>query len=66
MTTAVANQSSPAPNRKVSAGAGAGLPVGIVLVWALGEAGVAVPAEVGAAIGTIMTTFIAYMTSERV
>lgn len=65
MTTTVANQPTSAPNRKVSAGAGAGLPIGIVLVWALGEAGVEMPAEVGAAIGTIMTTFIAYMTRER-
>ena len=37
------------------------MPVGVVLVWVLGEAGVMMPPEVGAAIGTIATTVIAYL-----
>ncbi len=52
-----------APDRKVAIGAGAiGLPVGVIITWALQEfAGVVVPAEVGAAIGSLASVIAAYL-----
>lgn len=49
------------PSRPVTAGSGLGIPLGIVICWALQEfAGVHVPAEVGSAIGSMCTGLIAY------
>ena len=49
------------PDRKVSIGAGAiGVPLGIVVTFALQEFGIEVPAEVGAAIGSLLSTLAAY------
>ena len=52
-----------APDRKVAIGAGAiGLPVGVIITWALQEfVGVVVPAEVGAAIGSLASVIAAYL-----
>ncbi len=51
-----------APDRKVAIGAGAiGLPLGVIIVWALQEfTGVVVPAEIGAAIGSLISAIAAY------
>ncbi len=51
-----------APDRKVAVGAGAiGLPVGVIVAWSIQEfTGVVVPAEVGAAIGSLASIMAAY------
>jgi len=49
------------PDAKVSVGAAAiGLPVGIIIAFILGQFGIEVPGEVGAAIGTLASTVAAY------
>lgn len=49
------------PDRKVSVGAVAiGVPAGIVAAWAIGLTGVVVPAEVAAAIGSLISAIAAY------
>lgn len=51
------------PNRKVTAG-GLGGALAMVLVWGLGELGVDVPAEVAAALSTVVGFGLAYFTNE--
>lgn len=49
------------PDRKVSVGAGAiGLPAGIIVTYVLQQMGLEVPAEVGAAIGSLLSAIAAY------
>ncbi len=52
------------PSRKVGSGALAGA-LSIVLVWAVGEAGVDVPAAVASAVTTIITFATGYFVSEE-
>ena len=58
------NQPTLKPTRKVTA-AGLGLPVAMVLVWILQASGVAVPPEISAAIGSIISFALAYMIREK-
>lgn len=51
------------PTRKVGAGALAGA-VTVILVWAIGLAGVDVPVAVAQAITVVLTFITAYMVSE--
>jgi putative flippase GtrA len=52
------------PSRKVSVG-GLGGAAGIIVTWILVTVGLDVPAEVGAAISTIMGFAAAYIVPER-
>lgn len=53
------------PTRKIQA-AGIGIPVAVVLAWALREfGGVEMPAEVSTAIGGIISTVLGYMIPEK-
>lgn len=52
------------PNKKVAAGGLAG-GLSTLLVWGLGEMGVEVPAEVAAAIATLVAFGVAYMVPEK-
>jgi len=52
------------PNRKVTAGAGSGAAV-VILVWALGQFGVVMPPEIAAALTTIVSLFAGYFTPEN-
>ena len=52
------------PQPKVVAG-GIGGSVAIVLVWALGQAGVNMPPEVAAAVSAILGFVAAYLTSNK-
>lgn len=52
------------PTRKVGAGTGAGA-ASVVLVWALGVAGLTVPAEVASAITTLLAAVTAWLVPER-
>lgn len=52
------------PNRKIAA-AGIGVPISVVLAWAVQTfAGVEIPAEVATAIGGLISTFLGYMVPE--
>ena len=53
------------PNSKVAAGGLAG-GLSLLLIWGVGAAGVAVPAEVAAAITTIITFGVSYFVTEKV
>lgn len=52
------------PTRKVTS-AGVGGAAGIVVVWAAGLAGLEVPPEVAAAIVTLLSFGLGYLTPER-
>lgn len=52
------------PHPKVAAGGAAGA-LSIVLVWTLGQAGVAVPAEVASAITVLLGSAAAYAKASR-
>lgn len=58
------DQPNATPTRKVTAG-GLASALTIVLVWALGAAGIDVPAEVASAITTIFGFAAAYLVPER-
>jgi len=51
------------PNKKVSSGALAGA-LSVILVWAVGLAGLDVPGEVGAAVATALGFVTAYFVKE--
>lgn len=58
------NENSKAPVPKVwaaTAGSGFGGAIGAVVVWALGQAGVSVPPEIGIAISTICSAIVAFV-----
>ena len=52
------------PNKKVSYGAAVGGPLAILAAWGLSKVVNDVPPEATAAIGSLLTTLIAYMTRE--
>lgn len=45
---------------KVAAGGAIGTPLGVVLVWVLGQFGVEMPAEVAAALGTVVGAVVGW------
>mgnify|MGYP007082276238 CR=1 FL=1 len=49
------------PSRSVTVGALGGSPLGIIVVWALMQAGLDVPPEVAAAIGTTVGALVGYI-----
>lgn len=53
-----------APTRKVTAGTVAGA-ASIIIVWAIGAAGIDVPAEVASAITTLLAAVTSYMIPDR-
>ncbi len=54
------------PNRKVTSGAAIGTPAAIVIIWLLQVfAGAEIPADVAAAIGSIMVFGTSYFVPER-
>ena len=58
------NQPTAAPTRKVAA-AGIGIPLSTLIIWGLQAAGIPVPAEVGTAIGGLISSALAYFVKER-
>lgn len=50
------------PTAPVVAGAAGGSPLGVVLVWALAQAGIDMPAEVAAAVGSFVGALVGYFT----
>lgn len=58
------NQTSAAPTRKVAAGSVGGA-VGVILIFVLSQFGVEVPAEVAAAISTVLGFAMSYLVPER-
>jgi len=55
------------PTRKVGGGIAIGIPLGIIVVWLIQTvAKMQVPAEVGAAIGSIMSFAASYLIPDKV
>lgn len=50
------------PSNPVAYGAAGGSPLGVLLVWALGLAGIEVSQEVAAALGTTVGALVGYFT----
>jgi putative flippase GtrA len=54
-----------APDRKVLAGGGLGTSAAVIVSWLLRENGVDVPAEVSAAMGSLISILVAYLIPNR-
>ena len=59
------NQPSAAPTRKIAAAAGVGLPAAVLIAWALSRYEIAMPPEVAAALGSLLSAVIGYVVRER-
>lgn len=57
--------SSYVPNRKIAAAGSVGVPLAIVLAWAISLSGVEMPAEVSTALGAVISTIIGYLVPEK-
>ncbi len=53
------------PDRKVGLGTAIGLPIGMIVAWAVGLTGIVVPPEIGAAIGAVTTGVISYFVPNK-
>lgn len=49
------------PQRKIGAGLGVGMPVAVIAAWMLKVQGIEMPAEVSVALGSVITTLVAYL-----
>lgn len=64
ITKLSSSPAGPLPTSKVAAGGAAGA-LTVVLVWALGAAGVDIPAEVASALTVLLSTAAAYLKSGK-
>ncbi len=53
------------PDRKVGLGTTLGIPLGMIVAWAIGLTGVVVPPEIAAALGAVVTGLIAYFVPNK-
>lgn len=49
------------PSRKIGSAAAIGVPLSIMVAWALGQLGVVMSPEVTAALGSLLTALVGYL-----
>lgn len=52
------------PNSKIMAAGGIGVPLALIIQWALAQAGVNMPIEVATALGGLISTAVGYFVPE--